>query len=368
MGCSVATTKEKSLNDAQIQSLKIKKLIFHVINVEAEETQRVKALDELVLDKDQNKFFLERIKSVASGIQYNFLEHAEHTRAPCKLLLSNEEEFRTNSLILTQAFASYHKKNMASGVFVVAIVESMYTEKESINLVFLAKFDHRNVYQVIVKANEDGVGNHAVMQKVADTLVEDKSAIQKSALINLDNDKYDWDVLADERRLNVNGEITDYFRDFLGVSLREVASVLTKRAVQVVHQWAIAQVPTDLPNGEEKGNYRSRAVSYMESNTVFDINDYLNAVIRDEDDGDRKHRMEQSLRNHLDEAGITNQKFQTRPNSLPKKLKKQQWKTDEGITLEFYGEARDLGIETKSRTDGVAGQEIVIKTRGYKTV
>ncbi|CAG0979385.1 hypothetical protein MTYP_01671 [Methylophilaceae bacterium] len=368
MGCNVATTKEKSLNDAQIQSLKIKKLIFHIINVEAEETQRVKELDELVLDEEQNKFFLERIKSVASGIQYNFLEHAEHTQAPCKQLLSNEKEFRTNSLILTQAFASYHKKNMASGVFVVAIVESMYTEKESINLVFLAKFDHRNVYQIVVKANEGGVGNHAVMQKVADTLVEDKSAIQKSALINLDNDKYDWDVLADERRLNVNGEITDYFRDFLGVSLREVASVLTKRAVQVVHQWAIAQVPTDLPNGEEKGNYRSRAVAYMESNTVFDIDDYLNAVIRDEEDGTRKLRMEQSLRNQLDEAGIANQKFQTRPNSLPKKLKKQQWKTDEGITLEFYGEARDLGIETKPRSDGVSGQEIVIKTRGYKTV
>ncbi len=368
MGWNVATTKEKSLTDAQVQSFKIKKLIFHVIDVEAEETHRVKALDELELDDDQNKFFLERIKSVATGIQYNFLEHAEHTKAPCKQLLSNEREFRSNSLILTQGFASYHKKNMASGVFVVAIVETSYTERDSINLVFVAKFDHRNVYQIIVKANDDGLGSHAVMQRVADTLVEDKSAIQKSALINLDADKYDWDVLADERRLNAKGEITDYFREFLGVSLKEVASVLTKRAVQIVNQWASAQDPADLPEGEEKGNYRSRAVAYMESNAVFDINDYLNAVIRDEDDGERKLRMEQSLRGQLDQAGIANQKFPTRPNSLPKNLRKQQWKTNEGITLEFYGEARDLGIETKQRSDGVSGQEIVIKTRGYTTI
>lgn len=364
----MAKNKEKSLNDAQIKSFKIKKLIFHVIDVEAEETHRVKALDELELDDEQSKFFLERIKSVASGIQYNFIEHAVHTQNPCKQLLSNEAEFRTNSIILTQGFASYHKKNMASGVFVVAIVETFYTEAERINLVFLAKFDHRNVYQIIVKANDDGLGNHAVMQRVADTLVEDKSAIQKSALINLDNEKYDWDVLADERRLNTKGEITDYFRDFLGVSLKEVASVLTKRAVQIVHSWASAQDLAELPTGEEKGNYRSRAVAYMESNAVFDIDDYLNAVVRDEVNEDRKLRMEQSLRSRLDEAGITNQKFPTRPNSLPKTLKKQQWKTNEGITLEFYGEARDLGIETKPRTDGVSGQEIVIKTRGYTTI
>lgn len=364
----MATIKEKSLSDAQIASLKIKKLIFHVIDVDAEETERVKPLNELILDADQNKFFLERIKSVASGIQYNFIEHAEHTKLPCQNLLEFENDFQANSITLAQGFASYHKKNMASGVFVVAIAESLYSEHESINLVFLAKFDHRNVYQIIVKANDDGLGSHAIMQKVADTLVEDKSAIQKSALINLDAEKYSWDVLADERKLNVKGEITDYFRNFLGVTLKEVASVLTKKAVQAVHQWAIARDPAELPDGEEKGNYRSRAVAYMESNTVFELDSYINAIIRDEVNEERKLRMEQSLRAQLDEAGITNQKFSTRPNSLPKKLKKQLWKTSEGITLEFFGEASDLGIETKPRSDGVLGQEIVIKTRGYTTV
>lgn len=364
----VAKNKEKSLTDLQIQSLSIKKLIFHVINVEVEETNRVKELDELELDEEQKNFFLERIRSVASGIQYDFIENAEHTLNPCKQLLSNEAAFRKNSIVLTQGFASYHKKNMASGVFVVAIVETSYSDAEQIKLVFLAKLDHRNVFQIIVKANEDGLGNHAVMQRVVDTLVEDKSAIQKSALINLDNDKYNWDVLADERRLNAKGEITDYFRDFLGVSLKEVASVLTKRAVQTVNAWANSQELAELPEGEEKGNYRSRAVAYMDSNNVFELTNFLSTVIRDEADEDRKLRMVKSLRDKLDEAGITNQKFQTRPNSLPKNLKIQKWKTSEGITLEFFGDARDLGIETRLRTDGVEGKEIVIRTRGYTTI
>ncbi len=360
------TIKEKSLTDAQINSLRIKKLIFHVIDVNANGEDKVKPLDELILDAEQNHFFLERIKSVASGIQYNFIEHAEQTKAPCKQLLSDQGEFKNHSLVLTQSFASYHKKNMSSGVFVVAIIESNYTDKEKIDLVFIAKFDHRNVYQITVQENATGTGNQAVMKKIADTLVEDKSAIQKSALINLDSTKYSWDVMADERKLTLKGEITDYFREFLGVTLREVASVLTQRAVQIVSKWIYTQ--DDLPTGEEKGNYKSRAVAYMETHATFDLVEYLDAVVRDEENAERKSQMIKTLKEKLNEAGIANQKFQTRPNSLPKKLKKQLWKTTEGVTIEFLGEAEDFGIITRARTDGIAGNEIVIRTSGYTSI
>lgn len=358
--------KESVLSDNQIESLSIQKLIFHVINVDGEGEDRVIPLDEVSLDDDQTNFFLDRIRSVAKGIQYNFIPNNVSTKNSCNTLLTEPDNFLKTSIELTHAFASHHKGNMSSGVFVTSIVQTVFTAGRPIQMVFLAKFDHRNVYQIVVRAKETGGGNEVVMQKIADNLVEDKSAIQKSALIDV-SDSFSWDVLADERKLKSSGEVTDYFKGFLGAQLKEVASVLTVRAVQSVRKWAYSLEEENLPDGEERGNYPARAVSYMQTQDEFDSDEFTNAVVKDVDPV-RRQTAKESLKATLEEAGLTNQIFQPKPASLPRTDKKQVWKTEEGLTLEFSGESTDFGLQVKKREDGQAGYIITIKTKSYESI
>ena len=358
--------KESVLNDNQIESLGIQKLIFHVINVDGEGEDRVIPLDEVALDDDQKKFFLDRIRSVAKGVQYDFIPNNVTTKNSCNTLLTEPENFRKTSIELTHAFASHHKGNMSSGVFVTSIVQTVFTAGRPIQMIFLAKFDHRNVYQIVVRAKQNGDGNEVVMQKIADNLVEDKSAIQKSALIDI-SESFSWDVLADERKLKSSGEVTDYFKGFLGAQLKEVASVLTVRAVQSVRKWAYALEEENLPDGEERGNYRARAVSYMQTQDEFDSDGFIEAVVKDTDPV-RREAVKASLKATLEEAGLTNQKFQPKPASLPRTDKKQVWKTAEGLTLEFSGESTDFGLKVEERNDGQDGYLISIKTKSYESV
>ncbi len=361
--------KESALTNSQIANLSIERLIFHVIDVNAEE-DKVQPLEEITLDEDQKTFFLERIKSVASGIQYTFAEHMTQTSGPCESILENPNNFVEASLNLTHGFAGHHRKSMASGVFVVAIVKTSFSEGIPINLIFLAKFDHRNVYEIIVKERQDGAGNTVTMNKIANSLVEDKAAIQKTALISLDNDKYEWNILASERKLKANGEITDYFKNFLGGQLREVASVLTRRAVTTVQKWASALPADDIPEGEHLGNFRYRAVAYMETHEMFDTDEFIAAVLRF-NEGDELNAQYTQCRESLLEAlsaqDIANQVFPTRPRSLRKPERTQRWKTSEGLLMEFTGEPEDMGIETTDRDDGIRGKKITITTTQLDT-
>jgi len=377
----MASVKESVLTAAQVDSMSIDRLIFHVINVDAEGDDRVIELDEIQLDDDQRTFFLDRIKSVAKGIQYDFLERGVGTKQLCEQLVAKHDSFVEASVDLTTNFANHHRKSMASGVFVVATVTIQYAEKAPLTLVFLAKFDHRSVYQIIVQAKLDGTGQHAAMTKVANTLVEDKNAIQKSALVDI-SDKFAWGVLADERKLRPNGEVTDYFKNFLAVQLREVASVLTRRAVSKVREWARGIPEADMLETELRGNYGYRAVAYMNATAqgFFDLDTFIGAIVHDADDpreaddaelaranAGRKRTLEDSLRMWLIDAGLENQKFQPKPKSLAKADRKQQWKTAEGVSLEFQGEPKDFGITVGDRKDGLPGQLIQILTQNIST-
>lgn len=363
----MARIKESALSDAQIQDMSIVKLTFHIIDVSKENEERVIPVTEISLDADQLGFFLRHIKTVATGIQYEFIDGATHTKNPCKALSSDEVDFAETSRELTVSFASHHRKNMASGVFVVASLTLSAVEGRKPALIFIAKFDHKNVYQIIRGAEANGEYSKASMKKLTDTLVEDKTAIQKSALIDV-SDLFSWDVLASERKLKESGEITDYFKAFLGVKLMEVASTLTRRTVALTKKWA-ADIPDDLlPEGQTRGDFAYRAVAYMQVADLFDTGKFIAAVVRSSNLPQNKAKsLADSLRASMDDAGLSNQSFAPKPNSLPKISRKQVWKTSEGLIMEFQGEAADFGIKISDRSDGKPGKVLTITTQDVTT-
>lgn len=346
--------KESVLNSLQLEHIEIEHFIFHVILPDRKDNP-VEPLNEVVLTPSQKAFFTARLKESAQGTQFVFLDDADHLKSKCTELLAAPAHLVTISRQLAVDFAGRHKGNMAPGVFVIAIAKTIVSDNRPISFVFLAKLDNKLVYRYFLE--ESNGGTRARMEEVTNSLVEDKSAIQKSALIDI-TDSFLWDVLAWERKGKADGDLTDYFKGFLGVKLREHASELTRRAVATVRLWARAIDSADLPTGESAHTIRQRAAQYMKDHDSFDTDDFINTVIRDEV-VDRKQRLSLLLKEKLSEEGISGQIFRPQPNSLPKKAQRLVYETVEGVRIELSQPKEDCGVTIE---DNDTGTTITIKT------
>lgn len=84
---------ESVLGQVQRDSLEIVDFIFHIIDPEVAEEDRVIFLDEVQLQEKQKHFFLDRLRDVAEGTQYVFKADAVHLKEKCEQLLAESDRF-----------------------------------------------------------------------------------------------------------------------------------------------------------------------------------------------------------------------------------------------------------------------------------
>ncbi|WP_269530728.1 nucleoid-associated protein [Chitinimonas sp. BJYL2] len=326
------------LNQAQRDSLEIVDFIFHIIAPDVDEDDEVIFLDEVQLQDKQKEFFLARLREIAEGTQYVFKPDAVHLKEKCEQLTAAPDRFIELSRQITANFAGRHRGNMAAGVFIVSTVKYLAAAHNWQQLVFLVKMDKQPTFTYSYK-EIDG-RRVAVLDEVSNSLNESKGAVQKSALIDV-SERFAWDVLAFDR-IKKPG-LGDYFRGFLGVTERQQDSVLTRSAHVEVRKWA-KRIPADkLPPGEDLNTFIGRSLNYLKDHDAFDTDEYLNAVIRDEDAA-RKAELMASLREALAEAGVAGQQFRPQPGSLRDSDRKQVYKTFEGVTITFEGTQEEMGM------------------------
>ncbi|MDP2102685.1 MAG: nucleoid-associated protein [Methylotenera sp.] len=329
---------EGVLNQAHRESLEIVEFIFHIIDPDAEDGQEVVYLDEVQLQARQKAFFLERLKEAAEGTQYIFKPDAVDLKSKCLAMAENPENFIEISRQITQSFSGHHEGQMSGGVFVIASVRYLTSANNWQKLIFLIKMDKGSSFSY--KYTEVNGKRIAVMSEIENALNETKAAIQKSALVDVSN-IFAWDLLAFDRVKKPT--IGEYFRGFLGVTERQQDSVLTKAAHAIVKKWAKRLDNEQMPEGEDALGYIGRALNYLTDHDSFDTEDYLNAVIRDEN-VERKALLSISLREELANAGVAGQTFTPKPNSLPGKDKKQVYQTAEGVIVTFQGDKDAAGL------------------------
>lgn len=346
--------RESVLSRSQLDNLVIEQFIFHVILPERRDNP-VEPLNEVVLTDSQRIFFTDRLREAAYGTQFVFREDAAHLKDNCQQLLTIPTDYVAISRRIAEDFAGRHRGNMSPGVFVISIAQTLYAENQPVRLVFLAKLDHKLVYRYFLE--EVNGGTRARMEEITNTLVEDKSAMQKSALVDV-SDTFLWDALSWERQGKPDGDLTDYFRGFLGVRLRETASELTRRTVSAVKQWATAVPQGELTPGEDAQSLRLRAVQYMKDRDTFDTDEFLRTVVRDENEP-RKARLCASLRETLANHGIAGQTFRPQHNSLPKKAQRLVYETIEGVKIELSRPKEDCGVAIEQNNGGTT---ITIRT------
>jgi len=347
--------RESNLTSTEKASIQIEKFIFHII-IASEDAPRY--LDMVELEDNQRVFFTARISEAAEGSQFVFQDAAAGaTAVACSSIIENDDEnFVAASRTLAANFISMHRGTMNNGVLVVALISIVRPDGQRVRLISLIKMDHTRVLQYTIENTENG--QVAKMNEVLNSFVEDKKAMQKVALIDV-GDNYAWHVLARDR--SKPDGLTDFFKAFLGVVQRNDPSTLTRKTIKTVSEWAFALQAIDIPEDEEASNYKTRAISYMETHAQFDTDAFLDMVVRDEVPF-RKQQMEQSLHDALAIAGIAGQQFSSRPGSIASSVRKNKRRTAEGVLVEWSGEAANAGVQISNEPDENGHYEIKIRT------
>src|SRR5690606_35643142 len=236
----------------------------------------------------------------------------------------------------------------------IVSVFSMLVEQSRRRFLAILIVDFSTVYRQNVREEQHRI--IVSLERVIDSLSDNPKSLQKWAIIDPSN-TYAWDVVALQRHKgsadkDTNNAISKYFRGFLQAEIRETPSVLTRRAHQVVANWA--KTVNDLPDGSMWQDYRSRAVDYLTARESFDTDNFIDHVLgsyfydgMDEDEVAKKSMLKQlhatGLRSRLAQEGVAGQVFQCAHGSLGLK-KTTTLKTAENVKIVYQGTTEASGI------------------------
>ncbi len=362
--------RESVLTKLQKESISINKFIFHIITKDEEEPIY---LDEIVLTDEQKIFFQNRIAEVAEGTQFSFISKEFNMLAKLSENLHISDKFIETSKIITNEFKSLHKGTMADGAFILSIFDMLDKDDSKISLIALIKIDHKKVLEYNYT---DSTSNRLVqLREIAKSFIESKEAMQKVAIIDIKN-QFQWDILAKERGKNEG--ITDYFKTFLNAVERDTPSSLTKKTISSISQWArlnndkIKEIPELFEKTTDFSSYiKNRAINFMKNNdgVTFNCDNFYSHVLHldttNEDSKEKIQNLLENLKKHFTQVGIEGQVFVARPNSITPSISKTRKKTEEGVIIEWQGDAADNGIEIREQNN----QKIItITTSNLETI
>lgn len=331
--------KESSLSNKIKESVVIEKFIFHVVIKGEDEPRTMTRVD---LEPNQREFFCQRIADSAEGTQFKFREKEMGTALRCKRIIENPDEcFLAESISLATDFQEEHKGNVTDGAFIVAFF-TIEVAEQRVPMVAMIKMDHSRVLEYKIK--QEAGGSVAKISEILNSFVESKTAVQKCAIVDV-GDTFDWDVLAFEKRKKVG--IADYFRVFLKVIEADNASNLTRKAVSSTFTWARTnrQDLAELPR-----YYKDRAIAYLEMHDHFDTENFIDAVVKD-DDEERKGRLMESLHEELSVTGVAGQRFPPKPASILDADKRNKIVTDKNVQVIWSGDEEAAGIKISDPDD-----------------
>lgn len=344
--------RESVLTTAEKDAIKIEKLIFHII---LKDQIAPIFLDKVIITESQQKFFKARLSDAAQGRQHVFVADSLLRPKAVEILSADDDNFVRLSKEIAHQFKLAHTNNTSDGVFIVSVA-SIGARK----LLFLVKIDHKTIYQYKLK------GNQALLEEVKNTFSEDKSAIQKVALVDTSN-RAAWDVLTTDRGARgADNYITNYFRNFLGVNPRETDTDLTKKALSAARKWAM-QNKVSIDPKQEISLYKNRAKEYLLNHDRFDTAEFIEAVIQDPDT-DRRENLKNSFHSFLQNEGIAGQTFTPKSTAIPSSVTKNIRKTAEGVRIEWEGTPKEHGIYIPNTANANGVYEIRIRTSNIEEI
>ncbi len=225
------------LLDQQIlDGIKIGRLIFHVVGPNEDD---LVLMDEIVVTGFE-RFFLDRIRETNIGNRFQFIGAQSGVRPALQGMNENPEKFLGLTKNIAETFQAGHRAVAAAkGAFIIA--EIIGAGRPAFALI---KFDDLKVLRFRQESTTSG-GVRAIVSEVDNTFVEDRKAMQKSALVLLSDDGGDLAVFDRSNKQN----ISEYFKAFLGVRRLWQPEDATKRlkdAFETAFQLSNERAPEDI--------------------------------------------------------------------------------------------------------------------------
>ncbi len=220
------------LSDAEKASLRVESFIFHTVHHgQAEPTLH----DEVLIGRHAG-FFVDRVIDTLNGNRYVFDAGSTTLRA-LRGIEADAGTFVEMSKELARQFHRTEGRERHDGRFKRGILMVAGLRAGGRRFHSLIKYDYG---ERVIDIIERGVG--ADLEEVMNPLTENKKALQKSALIELDDEGGKLVVIDHSKRSG----ITDFFRDFLGVKRALGEDEMTKAVEKCVRKTVLIH-SADLP-------------------------------------------------------------------------------------------------------------------------
>ncbi len=317
-----------------LEGLEISRLIFHVIHTAGEEPV---LLEEIPVGEYQ-EFFLDLVSDCLKGTRFEFNDGSQ-TESLLRDIYNEPDSFQEKSRQLATNFHAVAVGNAGPGIFFVL---KMDTEDGA--YFALIKYDNQPVLQYRI---EDG--SSVTIDEIANTITQDRRALQKSVLVYMDAEGSD--VIARDRQAS-GGDLAHYFRGFLNVSRKQngeqITRALRRAVVDTVSKHA-AELPDDMTR-EASNHFTRTVVEGAEDPDAF-YGSYFgengNEQVRD------------TFQQQLQRRGLDDCPFDLDPDTAVKNSKR-RFRTSGGITLQLPPNSSDW-FEIEDCPDGHV--EIKIRTQ-----
>lgn len=249
----------------QMRVMSIRRMVFHIVGPKRES---LVLLPEFTPGKFE-QFFLDRIKSVNFGHSYIFSPISQ-TRARLKQILDDERKFLAESEKLAEHFNDHHRSAAAWGAFLVFILDI-----GGATYFALLKHDDEKVLAYSVKVDEQGQRT-VDLDALERTFVQNKNALQKAALIRVDDA---GGILSVLDRKNQQ-QVARYFESFLDAKREFDDADLTLKLVNASRK--VIKASEDLVPPEVLRELHKRTHAAAKAGTKFDgenLLDYLSTVM-----------------------------------------------------------------------------------------
>lgn len=250
------------LDQELLDGITIQRMIFHVVGPTDEDFQLMDEIDASGFES----FFLARIRETNVGNRFNFIGPDAGVCPSLRSIATDADKFVERTKQLTESFQSGHKGAPLSsrGAFIIAQLAGL-----DVAAFALIKLDDQTVLRYQQTEKADG-SIRAKVTEVDNTFIEDRKAMQKSALILLNVDGGELAVFDRVNKLNVS----EYFKTFLGVKRLYTSTDATGRLVDALAA-SVDKFKTSMPE-PIKRNWRKNLHEAVQARDAIEPGEDLN--------------------------------------------------------------------------------------------
>jgi hypothetical protein len=330
--------------DEELDSLRIRHMILHVVGG--------RSFTAVAARKVQHEaFFISKIVGTAVDPVFNF-DVSSSTRDRLEKIATGKQTFERGAQGVALSFNQKHVSASSDGAL---FMFELTVRDSAVRIYSLIKYDYREALQ------QDPSQPDGVLLRIIDAFIDDNRAIQKAALIRVVNGVAETTVSARDRVKRATPDISDYFRQFLGVT-RSICDEELSRTVLDLVQKTLQAFKSELP-GQNLSGALASARGVLGNRAIIDGPAIVEAVLHgagEPSDAKLRKKIVDATEGRIRKARIDQLAFQP-VRAILRQPPTRRIITAEGVVVSFPDSA--TGSTVQILDNGAQGQRIIIDTQ-----